>query len=250
MRLSSKVIKGAWVNERESHQVHVRCDLFVAPPPVEDASNHKASKILSEALEAARNQAETILAGAQALADELLAQAQIKIKALEEEAALKGFREGFTVGQDQAFEEARQEAEALRDEAREVVREAHRLRREVLGEVEPEVIDLAIGMASAIVQRQVEVAPDTIINIARLAFQKLYESKKFTVFANPDDMILLKSRKHELLQYLEEGSTVRIIQDPAIIQGGCRVETENGDVDATIEGQIRELTLHLRGDQA
>ncbi|MHB1419354.1 MAG: FliH/SctL family protein [Bacillota bacterium] len=252
MPLSSRVIKGAWVNERDSHQILVRQDLFTAPLlSVDDVSK---SDIISNVLETARFQAQDMLDAARVQAGALLAEAQSNIKVLEEEAAQKGYQDGYQAGniagREQALGEARQEAEALRAEAREVVKETYLMRQEVLQEIEPQVIDLAIQMTSVIVQRHVEVVPETVMAIARQAFQKLYESKRLTVFAHPDDLILLKSRKQEFFQVLEEGSTIRIIADPAIAQGGCKVETENGDVDATVEGQLRELTHLMRGDEA
>jgi flagellar assembly protein FliH len=44
-------------------------------------------------------------------------------------------------------------------------------------------------------------------------------------------------------------SQVTLVGDPRIARGGCRVESEYGDIDAGVDAQIQEIARALLGDQ-
>ena len=45
------------------------------------------------------------------------------------------------------------------------------------------------------------------------------------------------------------GGQVTIAADPRVPRGGCRVESEFGDIDAGVDAQIQEMARALLGDE-
>jgi flagellar assembly protein FliH len=195
-----------------------------------------------EDLEKVREEAEEILARARQQAEEVLRQARARGAELEEE----GYWEGYRRGYEEALQQARAEADRIREEARRVLEEARRHREEMLAALEPEVVELAMAVAGQVVHQQLAVAPETVVSVARAALARLRRRRHLVLWANPRDVEYLRSEKEKLVQELGEEASLSIIADPDVSPGGCRVESEGGQVDATLEGQLARLKEALR----
>ena len=59
------------------------------------------------------------------------------------------------------------------------------------------------------------------------------------LYVNPQDFAQVKAlrERHE--------ETWRIVEDEALLPGGCRVETEHSRIDATVETRITQATAQL-----
>ncbi|MNP66574.1 flagellar assembly protein H [compost metagenome] len=59
------------------------------------------------------------------------------------------------------------------------------------------------------------------------------------LYINPQDFELVKAlrERHE--------ETWRIVEDAALLPGGCRVETEHSRIDATVETRISQIMAKL-----
>jgi flagellar assembly protein FliH len=64
---------------------------------------------------------------------------------------------------------------------------------------------------------------------------------------HPADRPLLEQRRPHWLDHFPAIATLTIAPDEGLDRGGCRIESEHGTVDATIETQIRVIERHLLG---
>ncbi len=104
-----------------------------------------------------------------------------------------------------------------------------------------QILPLALKAAKKIVAKELELHPDTIVDIVRQALASVTQAQRITIYVNKADRDLLEEKKKEIKEVLEQVK-VLIIQDRDDIElGGCVIETEIGIVNTTLENQFRAL---------
>ena len=196
-----------------------------------DATPSPGGKIVSREVMAASAEAAHIVEAARRQAEEIVAAAE----RAREEAVASGFRQGFEQG-------AGQWVEALRA-ARARVAEAAR-------KAQPEIVRLALRVAEKILRQRIETHPDAIVPMVDEALRAFLAQNQTRVVlrVNPADEKALATRRQ---RWLERNPTIGglvVVPDEAIGRGGCRLESESGTVDATLETQLEVIERHLLGE--
>ncbi|MBZ4686937.1 MAG: flagellar assembly protein FliH [Clostridia bacterium] len=231
MPLSSKVIKQVY-DVLEKTAVHTRN--VVLEENVEDHTLIKKAK----------HEADEILKKARLEADKLLEKTQSTISSLEQ----KAYEEGYEKGYQDGWQSVKKEAEKIYESASEVLRQAEEIKKKIYSETEEELIDLAIDMAEKLVCRQLDLVPETIVDIARAACQQKRESQKFVIYVNPSHLEILRTRKQDIISELDSPANIQIIADSNLEPAGCRVETEQGYIDGTLQTMLEKLGLAIKDD--
>ena len=110
--------------------------------------------------------------------------------------------------------------------------------------VEPELVRLAIAIAEKVIGREVELRPDTVVEIVRNAMKRLRERESLRVSLNPRDVDQVKQARDDLVSAVDGVRKLEIIEDRRV-DGGCVIESPNGTLDARITTQIGEITNAL-----
>jgi flagellar biosynthesis/type III secretory pathway protein FliH len=188
-------------------------------------------KIVVREVMTASGEAARVLAAARREAQEILAGA---VQA-RQEAVESGLRQGFEQG-------AEQWAEALRL-ARERVAEAAQHAR-------PEIVRLALRVAEKILRQRIETHPDSIVPMVDEALKVFLAQNHSRVIlrVHPADESVLVARRQRWLERNPAIGDLAIVPDDAVGRGGCRLETEAGTVDATLETQLEVIERHLLGE--
>jgi flagellar assembly protein FliH len=165
-----------------------------------------------------------------------LAEMQSLKERAERDARQAGLREGEAAGRAKATAELQAVMQRLAAAIDQTATERARLRQASEGDL----IKLAVAIAQRILHRQISVDPDAIGGIIRAAFEKLQRQEIFRVRAHP-------SHQQALLKLLppDGARKVEIVGDPALPPGGIVFETAMGDLDASIETQLREIECGL-----
>lgn len=247
MHLLCKVIRGALVDHRSPHEVKTRTNLFLVEEPQEEkVAVKKDEPAVSEAeiqaiLKQAALEAGKIKEKAQAEAQKIQARAQEQAEILQKKVREEAHQAGYQEGYQAALAAAEQEAARLRAEAREVVFEAHRLHQEIIGNSEKDIVMLAVRVAEKIIHHQLQVEPETVLYLTREACRSLTGCQNILIFVNPAEVEILRDSKELLTEDFHHQANISIIADADIPAGGCRVDTESGQVEVTLEGQLAEL---------
>ncbi|WP_051618142.1 FliH/SctL family protein [Desulfofundulus thermocisternus] len=205
----------------------------------EEKARAEGEKILAEA----KREAEGILARARQEAEELAREAAARAR---EEGLREGWEQGYREGHRRAMEEAAAGARALREEALQVLRQAEEIRRAALENLEGELVALAREMAEKIVAAQLAVDPAVVLNIVREALDAVRIREQVVIYVNPGQKKLVEDSREQLLPVLPPGTALHVIGDPSVEPGGCRIESGDGRVDATLEARWRALEEVLR----
>jgi flagellar assembly protein FliH len=169
------------------------------------------------------------------------AQAQAPAPAVQEsEIFAKGYAQGERAGaaaaQEQAAALARQLTTSLED--------LTRVRAEMIRHTEKQMVQLALAVARRVVHREVSLDPNLLLAMMRVALDRLSEAARVTVRLNPAD-------HQSAVAALAAGDShdhVTLAADARIPRGGCRVESDFGDIEAGVDGQIQEVARALLGD--
>ena len=233
MLLSSRVIKQVG-SEMENWPIHARRSLACQQVNDPEADKYFPVSDLSK-------EAEIILEKSRYEAEKLLAETNDRILQIEREAYEKGFREG----EKDARQTHQKAQEDFNQSTRQILQEVNKLRQQVYKCTEVEILALSIDIAEKLVCCQLELKPETIVDIARAACIQAKECEMIIIYAAPGQIESLKAKQDEFGSQLYRSKRLEFIADPTIKSGGCRIETEQGYIDATIETMIRQLNATI-----
>ncbi|MCU0766614.1 MAG: flagellar assembly protein FliH [Gammaproteobacteria bacterium] len=154
----------------------------------------------------------------------------------------RGRDEGFRFGRQEALETARAdiaERLALLDD---LVASLDQPFRRLDDQVEREVVTLVVAIVRQLVRREIRTDPGQIVGVVREALAILpVASRNIRVLLNPDDATLVR----DVYATSEGELNWKIVEDPVVARGGCRILTETSQVDATLESRLGALIAPL-----
>lgn len=183
-----------------------------------------------------------------------------RVEDLDDNAALKPLtaEELERIQQDahrEGFEQGRKEG--LASGKKEVIETVGRLQRIMDSLAQPlddvdemvtnELVSLAISVARQIVRREIKMDPGSVVAVVREALAMLPSAtRRVQISVNPDDAELVRD---SLTAQAGEDRHWRIVDDPVMSRGGCRVSSEHSDIDATVENRIAAIAAKLLGGE-
>ncbi|MEM6856179.1 MAG: FliH/SctL family protein [Planctomycetota bacterium] len=208
-------------------------------------------------------QAARLRAAAQAKAEQILTdardEAQRIIAAAEQTGYdaghAKGLAEGTAQGQAQGHAEAlaagAEQVQHTTAQFEAVAQEWDAYRTQLDRDARTAVLRFALNFARQITHRVIEVDPAVIVDQVSSALSRVLEPTDVTIRVHPEDQSALREVLPDLLAGLPHLQHVELVEDAAVGRGGCRLALRGGEVDASIETQIRRLTeVILPGEAA
>lgn len=165
-----------------------------------------------------------------------------QIEKLQKQAYQEGFQQGQRDGIAAGKEEYKYKIQRLDKITKSLVDPLADLDEEVINEL----VTLAMTIARHMVRRELKTDPGEIVGVVREALDKLpVASRGISLYLHPDDVAMVR----EALSLSGDEQSCKIIEDPAMSRGGCRVVTEASQVDATIEKRLATLITQLMGGE-
>jgi flagellar assembly protein FliH len=153
------------------------------------------------------------------------------------------FAKGFAQGQQAGAAAAQQETAALAKKLATTLDDLMRVRNEMIRHTEKQMVQLALAVARRVVHREVAIDPNALVTMMRVALERVNDAARVTVRLNPVD--------HQSVTSGPGGAAasdqVTLTADPRIPRGGCKVESEYGEIDAGVDAQIQEIARALLG---
>jgi len=125
--------------------------------------------------------------------------------------------------------------------------ELSRLRKEVLTNSTDDMLRLVLAIAEQVIHCEIQSNPNIILSTLEAALQAAINADSYHVKVHPDDLALVRERKAQFMASISGLKNITMEGDATVSRGGCRVESELGQVDASIEGQLGELREKLLG---
>ena len=181
-------------------------------PPVDAVPERTADERMAEALEAARTQARS---------------------------------EGYAAG----LEEGRQRADTEASELRALLENLRELQLDFEQGLATDVLSLALEVTKQMVRQSLRVKPELVFAIIReaaLSFPEIRDHPRLVL--HPADAALVRSAVSAEIS--PEQMPWEIVEDEQIERGGCRFETANAQIDATLENRWRRIVGTLGRDDS
>jgi len=156
----------------------------------------------------------------------------------------EAYNEGFAVGEKEGFHsttlKVRQEAEVALTAKIGALEQLMTHLFEPIAEqdtqIEKSLVDLVQHITRQVIQREQALASTQIEHVKREALKPLPPGVgNVRLYNKPPDFAQVKA----LRERYEE--TWRIVEDEALLPGGCRVETEHSRIDATVETRVAQV---------
>ena len=160
----------------------------------------------------------------------------------------EAWNEGFATGEKEGFHsttlKVRQEAEVALNAKLGSLESLMKNLFEPIAEqdthIEKGLVALVQHITRQVIQRELAMDSSQIEHVMREALKLLpLGVDNVRLYVNPQDFAQVKAlrERHE--------ETWRIVEDEALLPGGCRVETEHSRIDATVETRITQATAQL-----
>ncbi|MEW6020941.1 MAG: flagellar assembly protein FliH [Pseudomonadota bacterium] len=173
-----------------------------------------------------------------------------ELEALREAARAEGYAEGleegqaagYAAGHAEALEQGRIDAAGEIDSLRAVASSFSTALAQADDAIASDVLDLALHLARSMVRTAFDVRPELIIPIVREAIEYLPVLQQPAVLAlNPDDIEIVRAG---LGDEIDKGGW-RVVADPQVARGGCKVDTASNQIDATAQARWTRLSHAL-----
>ncbi len=206
-----------------------------------------------------RLEADRVLEHAQRQAADVIAEAGVQAKLIQERARREGHQagleQGLAEGKQRGAEEALAAAQAafdkdlahLADNLTAVVREVSDQRRDRLHAAEHDLLNFAIDIARSVTKVIGETNPDAAMENLRGALQLVMSKSDATVRVHPADLSTLRRFAAQLADENAALPHLTFVEDEAVSRGGVQIVTEAGRIDATLETQMDQITRALTG---
>lgn len=153
----------------------------------------------------------------------------------------EGFARGHADGLAAGMAEMRKQAQRLRD----LLEHCSRPLAQLDAEVEAALVELALQAARRLVQQEFEIDPARMAGTVNEAIAALVVMPRdLRVLLHPEDARLLK----DCLVRPAEVTSWRLVPDPTLARGDCRIAGDSGWVDATLATRERSLAQALLGE--
>lgn len=155
-----------------------------------------------------------------------------------DEAYARGLKEGLAAGQ----AHIRNQAKVFMDLGNSLLNPIKALDEKI----ENEIVLLCLSIAKQIIRREITLDSGHIISVIREALSLLpISSQKVRVYLHPDDAVMVR----KIMAELNEDISWSVSDDITLTRGGCKVVTENSQIDATLETRMAMIASKILVDE-
>ena len=162
----------------------------------------------------------------------------------------QAYKEAFAMGKKNGFEAKNQELENITASFRSIIETLTEPLKELDDEVVNQLAQLSMMIAKLVVRRELHTEEGEIVGIVREAMSALPAStRKIILNIHPDDSDLIRNAFSLGDETESDELRWKVVEDPMITRGGCKITSENSRIDATVEGRLNRIINTLLGGE-
>lgn len=178
-------------------------------------------------------------------AAQIIATAQNEAQAIRAQATQDGRQEALKQAQKQANQQVQQQVNSLLPALRQAAQEITQIRANCLRHWQQRVMNLAVAIAQRILRHELPRTPEVTNTLIQESLELAAGSAQLRLHLHPQDHATLSERVPEFATTVGKLALSDIIADPSVGPGGCIVKTEFGQIDQTIEAQLKRIEEEL-----
>jgi flagellar assembly protein FliH len=169
-----------------------------------------------------------------------------KIEELQQQAYDEAYQKGLQKGEQDGHTSAMNAVKEKLDTLNGILNLLNNPLAEMDKEVEDQLVSLSTVIAKHLIRRELKTDPGQIVAVVKESISNLpVASRNVRVYLHPEDAELLK----ETLRLHEGESTWTIEEDPMLSRGGCKIISENSQIDATVETRLAAIIAKVLGGE-
>ncbi len=118
----------------------------------------------------------------------------------------------------------------------------------ILEKSREEMINLIIAVAKNIIYDELKTSRNTIAHVLEESLQAAIQSEEIHITLNPEDLRLAAQNKPHLISTIRGLNSIVLKSDPLISIGGCKLESNVCEIDATVETRLDTIKEHLKNN--
>ncbi|MGA2601316.1 MAG: FliH/SctL family protein [Bryobacteraceae bacterium] len=166
---------------------------------------------------------------------------QISLAQQLEQKFLEGKQKGAAEAQSTARREADAQVQAVLQRLAQSIEVLAEARQKLREETAADLVRLSTAIASRILHREITLDPDAVHGLLRAAFDKVQAREITRIFVHP-------AHQEAVRRFVEQSavlSKIEIVVDPDLKGGDIRIETPQGQLDASVDTQLKEIERGL-----
>ncbi|MEI8300867.1 MAG: FliH/SctL family protein [Chlamydiota bacterium] len=113
--------------------------------------------------------------------------------------------------------------------------------KEMQHEMQKLILPIALKASKKIVGAQLDLNPDTIVEIVQQALKPVRQSHEIKIFVSKEDKEQLETNKEKLKALFDQLRILVIEEKDDLTKGSCIIETETGIINASLDNQWKAL---------
>jgi len=154
----------------------------------------------------------------------------------------EAYAKGYASGERSGFEMGEQKAQVLLDKVEALLGELAGLRKKIVQEVETQCVELSVGIARKIINKELTTNPEEMIRMTKEALLKLERTGQITIKVNPSLYDFFAKHKPDLVTVHPD---IVFDADPSVSRNGSVVMGPVEDVITDLDEQIKNLIKDL-----
>lgn len=175
-------------------------------------------------------------------AQEIIEQAKAEAKLLKEEAYESSKKKGYEDGMAQGMAELKQKEEELTHKKASIEQDYN----EMLKELEPQIAEIIGELVNKIIGVEAHGREDIIIHLIEMALKNQEKYDAFTIRVSSFDYEYANEHKGALISSLGRKIQLQFVEDPALNENECIIETESTLINCSLGEQLKNLSNDLK----
>lgn len=244
MKSLSNIIKSTRIIERQLVSREEETDTSIYEALLEEAREKydeiikDAMKTSEEIINSAYEKSEEVLNNTHKRAQDIFKESEIKGYEIGHK---KGYKEGYDDGYYKGYKEGKEDSKKLISQALDIKKEYIDKRNCLLKDVEKDLIQLVISVYEKVLYEKVEEDEELIVSLILNGIDNLEISQKLTIIVSEEDYEAVKRSKDIILAKASLVDEIDIRINSDMIRGDCVLETSKGNVDVSINNQLKEI---------
>ncbi len=162
-----------------------------------------------------------------------------------EEAA---YQEGLKAGYDEGLKKAQKEVTSRCEHLDKILKFLNRPLDDLDEIVTDQLFHLSMAVTGQLIRRELHTEPGQIVAVVREAMASLpIAERKVNIYLHPEDVALV--REALSINHDDESQPWRLIDDPLLSRGGCRLQAGQSYIDASVETRLNRIIASLLGGE-
>lgn len=158
----------------------------------------------------------------------------------------QAYEEGFSQGRNDGLQAGQQEIDAQVKALQKIIDFMIEPLKSVDEAVVQQLVDMTTRIAAQVIRRELRTDPGQVVAAVRECMKSLPSgSTEIKLYLHPEDASIIRNA----FSIDDHVKAWKIIEEPVMSRGGCRVETQFSKIDATIEHQLNRVIANLLGDE-